>query len=238
MLVIKKFIDKYIVQSKELKEELIKEGFKAEKIFIIPNGVDVNKFFPLKEEEKNDLKKRLSLNFNVIVNYTGRLNRYKGVLDLIDAFIDLKKQNTALLILGEGELQLEIERIARERKLDNVILKGIVSNPEDYYKISDIFVLPSYGEGMSNALLEAMASGLLCIVTDIGGNNELIEDGINGFLFNPGDRNKLKKILEDVLEGRVEIESLKKRAREKIVNKYNLEKILGMYYKLIKAGVV
>jgi len=147
-----------------------KYDLKIEKIEVIPNFVDIEKFKP--SGERNNKK-------NTLV-YVGRLTDQKNLFNLIDA-ADLAKLD--LDIIGEGELRGELETFASSKKI-NINFKGLFSNNDlpnllNQYRY---FILPSNYEGMPKTLIEAMACGLVCIGTDIDGINELIEDGVSGFL--------------------------------------------------------
>ena len=86
---------------------------------------------------------------------------------------------------------------------------------EKAYHSADIFVLPSYNEGMSNALLEAMACGLPVVVTDVGGTSELLEEGGNGYIFPTGNVENLSLILEKIAQAPNQLKKLGKKSRKK-----------------------
>lgn len=159
---------------------------------IIPNPVDIKV-----------LKNYNSLhNPNKIITI-GRLERQKNQKLLIDIFVKLHKSfpNMFLEIYGDGslydELSNQINRLGAE---EYIFLKGKVDDIFNYIHDARLFVLPSLYEGFSNALIEAMGLGILCLSSDCAGSREIIKDGVNGFLFKNNDEfelyNKLKEILE------------------------------------------
>lgn len=116
----------------------------------------------------------------------GRLSREKGLDILADAWLKLKTfgvNQPRLLIIGDGEYRSEFETLLQaDIASGQVIMVGQTDRVADYLNASDVFVFPSYHENLSIALLEACASGLACIVSDVGGNTEIITDGVNGIV--------------------------------------------------------
>jgi glycosyltransferase involved in cell wall biosynthesis len=99
-----------------------------------------------------------------------------------------RRDTATLLIVGDGPLRPELEREAAECGLDrSVRFLGSHADVTTFYRIADVFVLPSVTEGLSNALLEAMAAGLPVVASDVAGNREVIEDGVNGVLVDWAD---------------------------------------------------
>jgi len=190
-------------------------GIEEKRLFLIPNGVDITKYVPVKDEcEKSSLRNMLqlpSLDYKIII-YVGYMKKDKGFHLLLEAWLRLKGKFPHVKILTicplkgnlfEEDYFKEITYFLKEKGIsEDIQFIGNTFEIEKYFKASDIFILPSYKEGMPNALLEAMATGLCCIVTQLPGATDfLIQDGINGFLFDKGDSenlaNKLKTILRD-----------------------------------------
>ena len=158
-----KYADKIIVVSKQLIEDQVK-NFKADKgkIHVIYNYID---------EERIDeclIDANIDKNENSIINI-GRLSYQKGQLNLIRAFkkVVMIISNAKLYILGQGELKEELEHEIKKLDLEkNVFMLGFQKNPYKFLKEANVFVLSSFYEGMSNAILEAMYCGLPIISTD------------------------------------------------------------------------
>ncbi|MDK6864079.1 glycosyltransferase family 4 protein [Nosocomiicoccus ampullae] len=188
---------------------------KNEKNYLhISNGIDLTKKFNYQLMNKNtmtELKERLGIKSeDIVLAYVGRLVKEKGILDLLEAFKNLEgKINTKLLIVGnipESERDQTLSSTINELILNpNIIFTGRVTNVEDYLYMSDIFILPSFREGMPRSIIEAMAMKNAIIATDIRGSREEVDDNINGFLVN--------------LNSPIEIE-------EKIIKLYNNKKLL------------
>ena len=165
-------IDGYIVLSHDLRQYLLEKAHvPPRKITAISNGVDINKFRP-----------------------AASLELVKDQLNLVRAFIQLAGQYSdgvvkpRLVMIGDGTLREPARQLLRQADLDNIAwLPGTRDNIPALMQNMDIFVLPSLAEGISNTILEAMASGLPIVATDVGGNGELVEQGRTGFLVPQGD---------------------------------------------------
>lgn len=229
-----KMADGIIVLSKEMQKELELHKFKKEKLFLIPNAVDINKFKPHKEKEK--LREKFGYCGKKIIIFIGRLTEQKGVKYLIESFEKLEIKEKYLIILGDGELKETLKNMVFSLGIDDkVLFAGRKKNVLPYLQIADIFVLPSFSEGLPISLLEAMACGLPVIVSKVGGNVDVVEDKINGYLVEPKNVWKLKSAMEDLLKKEKELELMRKRNREKIVKNYSfgviVEKYLNLYNK-------
>ena len=170
-------------------------GVPLNKIVDIPNGIDVMRFSPPNAEAKAELRRRLSLPDGRLFAYTGKLNRGKGLEFLTRVWKDWGKQHPdcRLLLIGSGAMQFlscedELREYVKVNAMESsVIFAGSVSNVQDYLKSSDYFVFPSESEALPLALLEALATGLPTVASDIGGCRDIISDGRNGRLAPPNN---------------------------------------------------
>jgi len=125
--------------------------------------------------------------------YAGRLQRFKGVHHLICAVARVRGTAgppISLEIAGDGPERPSLERLVADLELSEMVqFSGWIAREDmpDVYRRADVFVLPSYVEGMPNVVLEAMASGLPVIATDVPGTRDVIEDGVSGYLVSPRD---------------------------------------------------
>jgi glycosyltransferase involved in cell wall biosynthesis len=222
---IKRDIDSFIVISTEINNELAEIGVPFEKRTFIPNGVDLDRFTPLSANEKKDLRHLLNLPGGLIVVFSGRLDPEKRVNLLLAAWNEITKKyiNATLLILGTGTEEQELRKIAGS----NVRFEGNVQDVAPFLRASDIFVLPSSTEGLSNALLEAMASGLASIATSVGGAIDLIENGKNGFLIPPDDSQALLLALSTIMSDADLRLQFGERGRSAIQHDYSLVAVAG-----------
>lgn len=189
--------DAVIALTDDMKREI--EKIFPGNIFVIPNGIDCEKFEGLSREET-----RRNLNISKsekVILFVGRFRPEKGVKYLLEAMsiVREKSPRARLLLVGYGEEQEHLERQITELDLQNLVtFAGKIPNEKipQYMAASDLLVLPSLSESFGIVNLEAMASGLPIVATHVGGVPEIVIDGKNGFLVEPGNP---KQIAEKVL---------------------------------------
>lgn len=145
-----------------------KKAVKNKKVTIMPNGLDYS-LFEFDEIKREKIRKELGLENKHIVGHVGRFNQQKNHKFLIDIFNEIhKKDNNAhLLLIGKGELENEIRDKIERLELDKfVTIIAPVANINEYYMAMDVFVFPSFFEGMPNVIIEAQATGLPCVLSD------------------------------------------------------------------------
>ena len=164
----------------------------------------------------------------------GRLEKVKGHRYLIEAFARIKDKNWELSIVGEGSLRSELEILVSSLCIkERVIFHGHLIDFRLQMSEAQIFVLPSLKEGFPNALIEAMSVPLACVASDtFNGHHEIITDGENGLLVQPGNISELTKALDKLMENKHFIDRLKAKAVEV---RYNLDfdTIADLYLKVI-----
>lgn len=134
----------------------------------MPNALDYT-VFKFSEEKRKKIRNELNLNEKKIIGHVGRFNEQKNHDFLIDIFYELHKQeaNTHLLLIGKGELEEKIKNKISNLGLDEfVTILPPVPNVNEYYMAMDVFVFPSFFEGMPNVVVEAQATGLPCVISD------------------------------------------------------------------------
>ncbi len=188
--------DFVIANSQGLRALALTSGPKKE-IGVIYNGIDTEEFFPAPEKKNPE-------HFTIIC--VSRVTPRKGVRFLVQAtkILTSRYHNVRLLVVGDGNERTSLEQLARGIEIqDKVDFVGAISHEDvaPYYHKANVFVLPSLNEGMSNTILEALASGLPIVATDTGGTKELVNDGVNGLIVkmrNPDDiAAKIEKIILD-----------------------------------------
>ncbi|MCX7017233.1 MAG: glycosyltransferase family 4 protein [Candidatus Sumerlaeota bacterium] len=232
-------VDRLIALSDDVAKEWTKAGFPAKRIARIPNGVDADRFRPASAEERRAARLELGLPTDALILLgVGRLERQKAFGDLIDAVARAPAPDLELhvALAGEGSLAETLRRQAEERGLaGRVHLLGPVERMERAYRAADLYALSSLGEGMSNALLEAMASGLDVVATRVSGVEPLVRDGVNGLLADPGSSDSLAEALGRWLAG--ERGRFGAEARRTIEEGYTLRKVaertLALYEEVI-----
>jgi glycosyltransferase involved in cell wall biosynthesis len=226
---IKKKSNQDIAVSKMVANEAIKRKITSNsKIKIIYNSINLIKF-PYKN--KQEIRKNLKLNqdINLFVS-VGRLHKQKGYKYLIKAVKEIKK-DSLFIILGEGSERNFLEKEIKNKGLENkIILKGNVSNVNDYLQAADFFLMPSLWEGFSVSLLEAAATKKIIIATKVGGAPEIIENKTNGFLVEPANVEELVEKINYVLSlSDEDKEKIGQLARETVKGKFYLKKMIKEY---------
>jgi glycosyltransferase involved in cell wall biosynthesis len=230
-------IDRFAVISSEIDAELAALGVPPERRCFVPNGVDAERFQPLPELARAELRARLGVGDAPLVVYAGRLVPEKRVGDLLVAWVRVREAHPAaqLLVLGGGECAAELHL----RTPPGVRFLGDVGDIAPYLRVADAFALPSGTEGLSNALLEAMAAGLPVVATAVGGAVDLVESGENGQLVAPGDTAALARALISLLAGRSRARRIGANARQRVTSGYSLntvaERLLHLYRDLAAA---
>lgn len=228
--------DRMVCISREIHDELLRHGFATERIAVIPNAVDVNVFSPVNVSERKALRNRLGLPADrLLAVFSGRLIHRKGVDVLLSAWRELgARQRTAVLvILGSGATSLDdTEHTLRleSQDLGNSV-RFLGERPEvlPYLQSADLFVFPSRREGLPNALLEAMATGLPCVASAIGGNTDLVTHGETGLLFESGNVKELARQLNRLLADPGLRARLGAAARSRAVAHYRMETLLPRF---------
>lgn len=178
----------YIAISKEIKQGLIETtSIEENKIHLLPQGIDTeNRFYPVDFEQKMNLRIKYNLPTNkTVVLFCARVVENKGIETLKETWKEVyyTNQDMILLVVGGGVTKLLNELKELSLQLENsIIITGEVPKTEEYYQLSDMYILPSWYEGLSTSTMEALSCGLPCIGSDIGGINDLIIHGENGYL--------------------------------------------------------
>ena len=196
-------------------------------IDVIPNGMDLKALpvhFPAEGAPPH-------------IVFAGRFVEQKNPQHIVDALAGLKELAWTCSMLGDGPLLESVrESVITCGLSDRVTFPGWVT-PEtvlDVFARSDILVLPSRSEGLSVVGVQALGMGLALVLSDAGGNNELVRDGENGFLFPSGDVEALAAALRKLLENRVMLQSAQEKSHE-FAQRFDLEKIIGQYEELFGA---
>ena len=198
--------------------------------FLINNGsikgVDTNKFKP-----DNNLRKKLRLKYNLRLNdiaiiYFGRLDKNKGIYDLIKVFkkINKKYRNTWLFLFGHNEMKLNINNICYSK---NILINDYTNFPEKIIPCFDIFVLPSKREGFGNSVIEASSCGVPCLTSNIFGLEDSSIDGLNCIKFNVNDENDFYRKLEKLVINKELRDDLGQKGREFVKDKFESKDVIN-----------
>ena len=194
-------------------------------IKVIPNGVDT-KWFEVGERQWSP----------PVLLTVGRLVYQKGIDLLFHSLADLKGREWKLLIVGDGKDRRNLERLTETFGInDQVEFVGWQSRDTliGYYRQANLYVHPSHDEGMSNAILEAMACGLPVLATGVAGNMEVILDGSTGRLIPPADSGALRDVLEQLLTDPEVRRAMGQAGRERVVRDFSWQRTSQAYLEII-----
>lgn len=219
---------KYIITNAKINFAISKEGIPllkhlgAKKYALAPNSIEIEKF---------NLPRRKNKTYKTII-YVGRLIEQKGVQDLILAFKKINTSKNKLVIIGSGYYLKKLEEMSGDNP--NIIFKGELDRNEIAKELAqaDLFVNPSYAEGLPTSVLEAGAAGLPIIATDVGGTKEIIQNGKNGFLVKPKNIRLLTQKINILLNNRKLSGRFSKNIRQTIMINYNWSKNINIFLRL------
>ena len=237
-----RFIDRFVTVSGELAEWLaLTVGIPESKVTRICNGVDTEKFYPRGNPDRDTLPSDIFPEDCVIVGSVTRFSAIKDPLNLLNAFIKIKNRegqvgsNSRLLMIGGGEMHDKAQKCVRDANLQNVAwLCGSRDDIPKMLRKMDIFVLSSLREGISNTVLEAMASGLPVIATATGGNCELVVDGVTGRLVPSADSEALADAINVYLSDATIRERHGRNARERACRLFSITAMVDAYLRLYR----
>ena len=215
-----------------------KAGLPPQRLMMIPNGVDVNRFRPARIDERETLRLKFGLpTTGSVVLFVGFFSGDKCPDVLFEAWLRATEglqAPTALFFVGATRPTYHeissplVERVRRESTLlegtnRRVVFLESILDVEQVYRCADVFVLPSVREGLPNALLEAMASGLGCVASRLEGvTDSIIQDGVNGRLVEPTNVEELSNVLQVLLTQPDVSTDMGRRARKTIEMQFNL----------------
>ena len=227
---------RYIAVSQDLADWLRNTvGVPPARLHQIYNGVDGAKFHPRGPQRHDMDRPEFFQGARCVIGSVGRLVAVKNYPLLIEAFARLRERHPdpsglRLVLVGDGPARESCERQAADLGIaDQLWLPGDRKDIADWLRVFDVFALPSLGEGISNTILEAMASGLPVVATRVGGNPELVREGENGSLFESGDVDALTQSLlayarDDEARLRAGV-----KARERVERDFVIERMAANY---------
>lgn len=200
--------DRVVVVSQDLYDDCLTRGVDGSRLRLIENAIETERYrrrYPSHEARQQFAPTRLAgrARERLVIGTIGRLSPEKGFDLLIEAFANLNVPEVALelWIAGEGDQRSQLEdQVTRLGLSERVILLGYVSDPEILYQCFDIFCLPSLREGLPNTLLEALAMAVPVVATKVGGIPAVLQDGIEGWLVDPGSAEALRAALAALIQ--------------------------------------
>lgn len=229
--------NKVVVISDDAKREMHKYNhIKKSRSVVIYNGVDLNKYSF--DNYKSNVRKELNLDEDTyIVGTVARLSEEKDQITLINTFYDVAKviSKVRLVLIGDGPLRNKLEEYAIGLNLrDKVLFLGFRKNIPMLLSGFDVFVLSSLTEGLSLTLLEAMAAKKPIVATNVGGNPEVVVEGITGFLVPPKDTDKMSEAIITLLKNSELRKKMGEAGRKRVEDKFSLDIMVSEYIKTYK----
>ncbi len=229
---------KYIVVSEDIKKAMVLGGIKREKIEVVHNGICLNG-----KQSKAKPTVRTSLGIedsHKIVGTIGRLEYRKDYSTFLKACAKIKVDvpDTKFVIAGDGPLRSELVSEAKDLGLEkNVEFLGTRLDVDNVMVSMDVFVLSSLTEGISISLLEAMSHGKPCVVTNVGGNPEVIKEGINGKLVPKQDAGSLATAIKDLIQSPQAAGDLAREAKKTVEQDFSLEAMMTKMERVYKQEI-
>ena len=215
--------DRVIVFSDLQADVLARLGVQADRLAVIPNGVDQTRWTPQSPSSVSCRRRvRERLGHDRIFLYMGRVSTEKNVEALLKGWKLVNPSGCRLVIVGDGPLRATLQNTHSD---DDVLWWGYESDLETRIALlqeSEVFVLPSLVEGLSLALLEAMASGCACLATDAGADGEVLAEGAGIVLSTQGVATQLRTLLPVLRDQPLLTAELGRRARERVLERYTL----------------
>jgi glycosyltransferase involved in cell wall biosynthesis len=224
-----------IALTEEMKEDYLQYGFKADKIVVINNMVDLGYIESRYNYSSEQFDEELFASENIVIA-NARMVEEKRYDVLIDAFFKLqyKLNNARLIVLGDGPLRKNIEAMVPDKAKDSIVFMGFQKNPYFYMHKADVFVLTSDYEGFPNVIIEAFACGLPVVSTNCKtGPKEIIDEGVTGYIVPVHDAEALSERLYQILTN-ADCRKLLAVAASKKVREYSIEKIAAQYIEVFE----
>jgi len=224
-----RFFDQVVGVSDEIVDEM--RHYKIPRLIKIDNGVDVDRFQSTSRSSR--LYNELGINADhVALGMVSSLTPEKGHTVAIQALSSVVRKfpSVKLLIVGDGYLKAEIDdQIRKYGLVDHVVILGSRKDIPEILSIIDIFLLPSFKEGLPMAMLEAMAAGKAVIATRVGENVNVISNRYNGLLIDPGEPSQLETAILELIYKKDLVQTLGINARKQIMDKYSSRSMTEKY---------
>jgi len=232
--VLSRYTDRIIAISEATKDALVKfENISKDRIGVVYNGIEDGNRVP---EKKENLRRSFGIGENGFVMGTAaRLDSIKNHPMMIKGLKRIQQDSpeTYLFIVGDGPERAGLETLVTELGLSSrVIFTGFREDTSFFYRMMDVFLLTSFSEGTAMTLLEAMAAGLPCIATGVGGNLEIVKEGETGFIIPSGDEKALTEKINLLIRDKKLREELGQACRKRFEENFTVKKMVKEYEKI------
>ena len=237
-------VDGVVAISTGVADSLAAAGVDRQRVTVVHSGVDCERFRPPTSQERADARGALNISdTDFVISAVGALEQRKGHLYLIEAIGALAapaaSSKVKCFIVGQGAIHRVLQgEIAVSRSLERIKLLGRVDDPREILWASDLFAMPSLKEGLGVAALEAMASGLPVIASDVGGLREVVEDGRSGIVVPPANARAIASAIERLADSAELRSQMGAAARARVVENYSIEtmaaRTLALYRECVR----
>jgi glycosyltransferase involved in cell wall biosynthesis len=233
--------DQVVCIGRDLEREALRAGVPRERVHYLPHGVDLQRFRPPVEQERDALRAQFGWpSARPIVLFVGRLSQEKGVMDLLEAWRATPRGDALLVLVGPDMTGHPWDAGAAGRAYvaanglgDHVRFEGATPDPSRFYRAADVFVQPSHFEALGNTALEAMASGLPVATSGVGGLADFCVDETNALLYEPRSSSSLARALGRLLDDSALRHRLGDAGRKTVTDRFELTGLLDQYARLI-----
>lgn len=229
-----RYANKFVAVSEDLKLFLVESlGIQSELIDVVHNGINTNDF-DASRHDRNEIRQAMEITHDqFVIIVVAALFEMKGHKDLVESIRRTPHLQHALKVIfvGDGPYREELKRQVIEAGIEHIIcFAGFRDDIPQLLSASDLFVLPSYSEGLPVSVLEAMSCGLPVVATDVGGMREIIKDGNNGILVPSQNPSLLSKAIELCRENKSLSEAIGIAGRNYVIEKFSMKCMLDRYH--------
>ena len=230
---IQKMSSAVLTNAKSIRDGLVDEGFDPEQVRVIYNGVDLERFRTARRDRERLFPGLRGCKLVVLVgNMHSEVKGQRLVIAAAPQILD-RFPNTRFILAGDGELRPKFEKEVCEVGVESSFMfLGRRSDVPEILAACDIAILPSFAEGMPNAVLEYLAAGLPTVATAVGGNGEVVEDGISGILIPPKDPEALATAVCRLLENENLSAQIARNGHARVRQKFSFENLIEEVDKL------
>ena len=219
--------DASIVLSNYQKEKLLLYNYNK-RIYIETTLVDDKLLKSINTDFIEKKYRNLNSKSKITLLFLARIEREKGIFELLDAYEQIKKNyNVNLIIAGDGKAENQAMEIAKEMKLKDIEFTGFISGDEkiNFFKKSHIYIFPSYTEGMPSSVLEAMAFGIPVLTTPVGGLVDFFKENKNGFFIKIGNSNSIVEKYKEMLNSKSNLSKISINNHNYALNRFLASKV-------------
>jgi glycosyltransferase involved in cell wall biosynthesis len=231
-----RWMDRVVCVSEAQAQKVRQAGIPAERVVVIPNAIDAERFLSPDPLYKERLVQFFSVPCEHMVGAAGRLSPEKGFAVLVEAAASVLRQHSSagFVLFGKGPLGADLSRTIADLGLQNrFILMGFREDFEQFLPHLDVLVLPSFTEGLPNVVLEACAAGVPVVATAVGGTPEIVEDGVSGFLVPPGDPEALAGKIMNLLANEEVRRAMGRQGKKRVVDHFSLAAQAAKYQEVL-----